>query len=275
MEGTTIGFIGAGNMANSLIRGLLARGVNSNSILAADVDADKLKHLSDDCKITAGTNQQIADSADVIVLAVKPQVIEVVCNDLELVATEGSRLIVSIAAGITIQHLHKWLGEQVAIVRCMPNTPALIGKGISGLYANANVSELQKRTAEELMDAVGVSVWVDQESDIDIVTAVSGSGPAYFFLFIEAMQDTAREMGLSEAVARSLVYQTAVGAAELAINSEDDISELRRKVTSPGGTTEQAINRFEADGIREIVKHALTAARDRSIELANEIGNHK
>ena len=271
MDGKTIGFIGAGNMANSLIRGLLTRGMNSASILAADVDADKLQHLSTDCKITAASNQQIADSADVIVLAVKPQVIEAVCTDLQLAATSSSRLIVSIAAGITIQHLQDWLGDSEAIVRCMPNTPALIGKGISGLFANANVSELQRRASEQLMDAVGVCVWVDQESDIDTVTAVSGSGPAYFFLFIEAMQEAAREMGLSEEVAKSLVYQTAVGAAELAINSEDDITELRRKVTSPGGTTERAINQFEEDGLREIVKRALTAARDRSIELASEI----
>ena len=184
-----------------------------------------------------------------------------------------SPLIVSIAAGITTGLLQNWLGCQHAIVRCMPNTPALIGEGISGLFANANVSGRQKELAEMLMRAVGTCIWVDDESDIDTVTAVSGSGPAYFFLFIEAMRDTAREMGLSDETANALVYQTAAGAAELAISSEEDISELRRKVTSPGGTTERALNMFEEGKLKELVERALQAARDRSIELANEFGN--
>jgi pyrroline-5-carboxylate reductase len=259
-------------MANSLIRGLLAKGMDSAGILAADIDEEKLQRLHQQCDITTASNQQIADTADVIVIAVKPQSMEDVCRGLTLDSNQRSPLIVSIAAGITINHLQTWLGDQTAIVRCMPNTPALIGKGASGLFANPTVSEQQRQLAEQLMTAVGLSVWVNTESDIDTVTAVSGSGPAYFFLFMEAMQEVAVEMGLSEDLARALTYQTAAGAAELAISSEDDTAELRLKVTSPGGTTEQAINQFEEGGLRELVCAALNAARNRSIELADEFG---
>ena len=273
MNSNTIGFIGAGNMASSLIRGLLSKSVTPSSILASDIDEKKLQELAKSCGVSATTNQQIADSADIILLAVKPQVMKRVCSDLVMDKSATSPLIVSIAAGITTGHLQNWLGCQHAIVRCMPNTPALIGEGISGLFANANVSSHQKELAEKLMRAVGTCVWVDDESDIDTVTAVSGSGPAYFFLFIEAMRDAAREMGLSDETANALVYQTAAGAAKLAISSEEDVSELRRNVTSPGGTTERALNMFEEGKLKELVERALHAARDRSIELANEFGN--
>ena len=195
MDGITIGFIGAGNMANSLIRGLLATGVPASSILASDIDLEKLQVLVTHCSISSATTQQIADSADVVILAVKPQVMEQVCSEVELHQNSPSPLIISIAAGITTGCLQDWLGRHQAIIRGMPNTPALIGKGISGLFANVNVSSQQKQLAEKLMNAVGPCVWVDDESDIDTVTAVSGSGPAYFFLFIEAMRDAAREMG--------------------------------------------------------------------------------
>ena len=271
MNGANIGFIGAGNMANSLIRGLLAKGTSPALITAADVDASKLATLQQECDIAAATVEQIASTADVIVLAVKPQVMATVCRSLD--TGKRSPLFVSIAAGITIDHLQSWLGSVAAIVRCMPNTPALVGKGASGLFANPTVSAEQRQLAERLMATVGLACWVESESDIDTVTAVSGSGPAYFFLFMEAMQDAAREMGLSDELARSLTYQTAAGAAELAMQSEDDTAELRRKVTSPGGTTEQAIATLESGGIRELVANALQAARSRSIELADEFGD--
>lgn len=266
MENTTIGFIGAGNMANSLIRGLLAKGSCPSSIIAADVDDKKLQVLSSECGIRTADNQSLANDADVIVLAVKPQMMEEVCNGISL--DSASSLIVSIAAGTTIQQLQHWLGSETSIVRCMPNTPALIGKGATGLFANEFVSDTQKELAKSLVDAVGISVWVGSEADIDTVTAVSGSGPAYYFLFMEAMQDAATELGLPEDVARQLIHQTALGAADLAIQSSDSAAELRRKVTSPGGTTEQAINTFEEGELRELVLKALTAAKNRSIELA-------
>ena len=273
MDSTTIGFIGAGNMANSLIRGLLAKGKPAGSIWATDIDESKLRQLEEECGIKPASSSEIAVNADVIVLAVKPQVMAAACQTLAASLEQRSPLLISIAAGITSSHLQQWLDRECAVVRCMPNTPALVGRGASGLYANTMVSDDQKCLAEEIIAAVGYCAWVDKESDIDAVTAVSGSGPAYFFLFMEAMQNTAREMGLSEELARNLTYQTAAGAADLAIQSEDDIAELRRKVTSPGGTTEQAINQFEEGGLRELVEKALQSARSRSIELAQESDN--
>jgi len=280
------GFIGAGNMASSLIRGLLAKGQSPQSIWAADVDASKLESLAQDCGINTAAAEQITASVDVLVLAVKPQVMQSVCESLTSVlprADKTAPLIISIAAGITSAQIEHYLANSVsannvleskaAIVRCMPNTPALIGRGASALFANAQVTAEQKTMADTIMQAVGISVWVDVESDIDIVTALSGSGPAYFFLFMEAMQNTAVEMGLSEEVARILTYQTAAGAAELALASTESTDELRRRVTSPGGTTEQAIKKFESGGIRELVDKALKAARDRSIELADDFGH--
>ncbi len=268
MENTTIGFIGAGNMANSLIRGLLAKGSPPSSIIAADVDDNKLQVLGSDCGIRTAENQSLTNEADVIVLAVKPQVMEEVCKGINL--DSDSCLVVSIAAGTTIAQLQHWLGSETAIVRCMPNTPALIGNGATGLFANDFVSEAQKDLAKSLVDAVGISVWVDNETDIDTVTAVSGSGPAYYFLFMEAMQEAATELGLPEDVARQLIYQTALGAANLAMESSDSTAELRRKVTSPGGTTEQAVKTFETGELRQLVKKALSAAKERSIELAKD-----
>ncbi|PCJ28234.1 MAG: pyrroline-5-carboxylate reductase [SAR86 cluster bacterium] len=270
LDSTIIGFIGAGNMANSLIRGLLAKGISADSIWATDIDKNKLQLLEDECGIKSASSQEIAENADVVVLAVKPQVMADACQTLASQLGERCPLLVSIAAGITTARLQQWMGKPWPVVRCMPNTPALVGKGATGLFSSPLVSENQKLLAENIMSAVGFSAWVDTEEDIDTVTALSGSGPAYFFLFMEAMQNVAKDMGLSEQLARDLTYATAAGAAELAQQSEDDIAELRRKVTSPGGTTEQAINQFEEGGLRELVTKALQAARSRSIELAKD-----
>ena len=270
MKSTKIGFIGAGNMANGLIRGLIAKGTKPENIWASDLDDSKLQLLAQDCKIQTGSNTNIASNANVIVLAVKPQVMRDVCKALAADLDRRGALLVSIAAGITTAHLESWFGESAAIVRCMPNTPALVGMGASGLFANTRVTEEQKLLAQGIISTVGFATWVDADSDIDIVTAVSGSGPAYFFLFMEAMQATAKEMGLSEDLARALTYHTAAGAAALAQYSEDDIATLRRNVTSPGGTTEQAILQFEDGDLRGLVAKALKAARTRSVELAEE-----
>lgn len=265
-----IAFIGAGNMAGSLIQGLINKGEDPTRILATDIDTGKVAKLASDFGIQSCTETEIASKADVIVLAVKPQGMQSLCEGLgaEIAAAKRQPLFVSIAAGVTLDSLQSWLGNDPAVVRCMPNTPALVGKGASGLFANTRVSAGQRQSAESILSAVGLSVWVDREADLDAVTAVSGSGPAYFFLFMEAMQETAREMGLSDELARSLVLQTAVGAAELAAASEDEVAELRRKVTSPGGTTEQAILTFEEQGLRKLVREALLAAQRRSEELA-------
>lgn len=273
MNSAIIGFIGAGNMANSLIRGLLAKGLAANNILASDIDESKLEQLKKDAGIQTRATREIAEQADAIVLAVKPQVMPQVCKALAIDLANRSVLLISIAAGITVAHLQNWFGETPAIVRCMPNTPALIGMGASGLFANSQVSREQKQLAEDIISAVGFVAWVNEETEMDIITAVSGSGPAYFFLFIEAMQNAAKEMGLSEKLARELSYHTAAGAAGLAQHSTKDIAILRRDVTSPGGTTEQAILQFETGGLRELVSKALQAARKRSVELAEEIDN--
>lgn len=273
LENCSIGFIGAGNMANALIRGLRAQGIPPEHLMAADIDSDKLQKLKEDCGIQATHSKEIAAIADVVVLSVKPQVMKEACLQIRPALEERSCLMVSIAAGITCQHLQGWLGTQLALVRCMPNTPALVGKGATALYANANVSAAQKELAETILAAVGLALWLDEEADMDAVTALSGSGPAYFFLMMEAMQDVALEMGLDVDTARELTYQTALGAAELARNSSATSAELRRQVTSPGGTTEQALNQFEEGGLRELVSKALLSAQRRSRELAQDFGD--
>lgn len=270
MKNVSIGFIGAGNMAGSLIRGLIAKGSSPADILVSDIDKAKVDEFVQECSIVASSNETIASTADVIVLAVKPQVMAQVCSEL---TTDGrNALVISVAAGITSSHLQNWLGDETAIVRCMPNTPALVGQGATGLFANSNTSTEQKLIAEELLNAVGISAWVNEEKDIDSITALSGSGPAYYFLYMEAMQDAAREFGLDENLVKDFAIQTALGAATLAVESGDSVDELRRKVTSPGGTTERALQKLEDGGLRALVKEALIGARDKSEELADEFG---
>ena len=229
-------------------------GMEPGLILASDIDSSKTEHLRQENGIRIASNQELVNAADIIVLAVKPQVLGELCQEIDLCSR--SQLVVSVAAGIPLARLESWLGSDTAIVRCMPNTPALIGKGVSGMIANASTSESQKALASDLMAAVGITVWVETEQAIDAVTAVSGSGPAYYFLFLEAMQEAAEAMGLPADTARILCMQTASGACELANSSGDSVSELRRKVTSPGGTTEQAILQFESGGLRELVRKA-------------------
>jgi pyrroline-5-carboxylate reductase len=266
-----IGLVGAGSMANSLIRGMIAKGAEKTSILAADLDSAKLSKLRSECGIETASSAEIAKTADIIVLAVKPQVMKLVCAELKRLLGERSPLIISIAAGITTSHLGRWLAKNTAIVRCMPNTPALVGKGASGLYANEHANQVHRDLAQKVMSSVGICVWVEQESAIDAVTALSGSGPAYFFLFMESMQKSAQEMGLTEDVARTLTYQTALGAAEMAIASDESTERLRLNVTSPGGTTEQAIKQFQLGNLPKLVDTALKSAQARSIELAAQL----
>jgi len=275
LQDNSIGFIGAGNMANSLIRGLLENGVPAGHLWAADVDADKLAQLESDCGINTAGSEDIAASVDVLVLAVKPQVMAVVCARIAASLAGRQCLVISIAAGITSEQLLNWLGSATAVVRCMPNTPALVGCGATALYATAATSPTQRQLAEAILSAVGLALWLEKEADMDAVTALSGSGPAYFFLFMEAMQDAALELGLDAETAHQLTCQTALGAARLAAVSESTTAELRRQVTSPGGTTEQALKQFEEGGLRRLVKQALQAARLRSQQLAEEFGKAK
>ena len=272
MSDLTITFIGAGNMAASIIGGLIAKGFNANNITASDPYADSLSRLQEVAPVnTTQDNDQAIASADVVVLAVKPQVMKQVAQGISAAVQARQPLVISIAAGIEINSLDKWLGGNLAIVRCMPNTPALVQTGATALYATTQVSEAQRQQADQILKAVGIARWVDDEAQLDAVTAVSGSGPAYFFLVMEAMQAAGEQLGLAPDLARQLTLQTALGSAQMAIESDVDVAELRRRVTSPGGTTFEAISTFEDNGLRELFLKALTAARDRSESLAKEM----
>jgi pyrroline-5-carboxylate reductase len=272
MKEKTIAFIGAGNMAGALIRGLLQDGHPAERIIAVDPDRQKLDVFSSESGINCTTDNAAAVSAaDIVVLAVKPQIVASVAQDLASAVQKQQPLVISVAAGIRIEHLQHWLGSDCAIVRTMPNTPAMLQAGATGLFASDRVSEEQRSLAESLMRAVGITIWVEHEGLIDAVTALSGSGPAYFFLFMEQMIRSARKLGLGDEEATLLTLQTALGAARMALESDDSPATLRAKVTSPGGTTEQAIRVFEQEGLERIVKQAMTAARDRSIELSSQL----
>jgi len=268
-QSARITFIGAGNMATSLVGGMLARGFSADRITLADVSAERLQMLVGQYGVrVTESNLEAATGADVILFAVKPQQMAEVCTALAPVVQTGKPLVVSIAAGTTIARLQGWLGAETAVVRCMPNTPALVQTGATGLYASLQASESQRALAHAMLDAVGIALWLDSEEQLDAVTALSGSGPAYFFLVMEAMMAAGRAMGLDERMARQLTLQTALGAAQMAVTSDEDPSELRRKVTSPGGTTQAALNVLESQHLRDIFLKALLAARDRSRELA-------
>ncbi len=272
MQTARIGFIGAGNMAASLIGGLVAQGFAPDQISASDPNTAALNTLAAQTGIRAcADNHAVAQAADVLVLAVKPQVMKSVLTELAPSVQAHQPLVISIAAGISIDSLCSWLGGELPVVRCMPNTPALVQLGASGLYANAMVSAAQRQQAETILKAVGIALWLDSEAQIDAVTAVSGSGPAYFFLLMEAITTAGVELGLAPEVARQLTLQTALGAAQMAISSDVDAAELRCRVTSPGGTTERAIAHFEQQGLRATVSGALRAAALRSQELSEQL----
>lgn len=275
MQSTRIAFIGSGNMASALIGGLIADGTAPSDLIASDPDANRRAGLAASAGIrTLDDNLNAAREADVLVLAVKPQVLKRVVNELRPALERQHPLVISIVAGIRCTAIEAWCGTTLPLIRAMPNTPAMIQVGASVLYAAAEVSAAQRDSAERILRAVGLVRWVDDEDLMDTVTALSGSGPAYFFLVMEAMEAAATELGLAEDTARLLTLQTALGAARMAIESSEHPAALRAKVTSPGGTTERALQSFEQDGIREVFKHALTAARDRSIELSELLGGN-
>ncbi|TXS90665.1 pyrroline-5-carboxylate reductase [Parahaliea maris] len=273
MSTPTIAFIGAGNMARSIIGGLLESGHPAQSLRAADPFPASLEQLQALGPIpTFADNAEAASGADVVILAVKPQVMAEALGSIASHVAENRALVISIAAGITIDSMRARLGEQAAIVRCMPNTPALLGCGASGLYATEQVGQAQRGYAEAILGAIGLVEWVPGESALDAITALSGSGPAYFFLFMEAMIDAGCELGLERSTATAMAQQTALGAARMAIEGDVDLVELRRRVTSPGGTTQAAVESFEHSGLRETIARAMRAANDRAQEMARELG---
>lgn len=261
-------------MASSIIGGLVASGVQPAQITVGSPREAGLAKIKEVAPVNTCTDNALAvKTADVIVLAVKPQKMKAVGAALAPALLESNALIISVAAGINCQSLNAWFGEHLAIVRSMPNTPSLLQCGATGLYGTKSVSEEQKRLADTILSAVGITQWVDAEADLDAVTAVSGSGPAYFFLAIEAMQQAGEKLGLSAEVAKDLSLQTAYGAARMARESDVDVAELRRRVTSPNGTTERGIELFQQGGLEALFLTAMTGARDRSIELAKELGD--
>ncbi|MFV1982732.1 MAG: pyrroline-5-carboxylate reductase [Thiohalomonadales bacterium] len=267
-----IAFLGGGNMARSLISGLIKSGIKPDHIHCSDPNESARATLHADFGISTGTSNQTAViNADIVIFAVKPQVLKEVISDLTI-DTNTTKLFVSIAAGISEPAIKRWLGFEAAIVRCMPNTPALVESGATALFANSNVNQQQHDTAESIMRAVGLTVWLENETDMDAVTALSGSGPAYFFYVMEAMELSAIKMGLKPETARLLCLQTALGAAKLAIEVKQDPAELRKKVTSPGGTTEAALNEFQNGGMMELFSRGLFAAQQRAKTLADELG---
>lgn len=272
MKNATIGFIGGGNMARSLIGGLCQSGLPPASLHVSEPDETRRQALHDDYGISVhADNQMVVDACEVVVLAVKPQALRQVISELQPGPSDG-KLYLTIAAGIRTDAIAQWLGGERAIVRAMPNTPALVRSGATGLFANRHVNHEQKDLAESILRAVGLTVWVEEEAQMDAVTAVSGSGPAYFFLIMEAMEKAGVKLGLPEETARLLTLQTAFGAAKLALEIEEDPGQLRRNVTSPGGTTEQAIFTLQDRQLEAIFEQALQAARDRARELADELG---
>lgn len=269
-----IAFVGGGNMAAALIAGLAGKLTLGGNIHVIDPHAPALEKLQAQFGVTtASAAGDALRGVDVIVLAVKPQSMRDVAAQL-LPFLDGERppLILSIAAGIRAADLSRWLGDYSAIVRCMPNTPALIGMGITGMVASSGVSEEQKKTADAILRAVGQTVWLDDEAKIDPVTAVSGSGPAYVFYFIEAMQQAAAELGLTPEQGTQLTIATFTGAAQLAANSSEPVSLLRERVTSKGGTTYAALTSMEESGVKAAIVKGIKAAAQRGREMGDELG---
>lgn len=268
-----IGFIGGGNMARSIIGGLVNMGRPADTIRVSEPDAGKRAHFRDAFGIDAcADNADMIAECETLILAVKPQMMHQVLAPLQDPLRQHRPLLLSIAAGTREADIDRWAGGGHAIVRAMPNTPALVGSGATGLHANPKVIPEQRDRAESLLRAVGVTVWLDRESLLDQVTALSGSGPAYFMLFMEALEQAGVEHGLDPDVAHLLVLETCLGAAKLALESHDDLSVLRQRVTSPGGTTEKALQVMENAGISRIINSAFEAATRRAEELGKELG---
>jgi pyrroline-5-carboxylate reductase len=268
-----LAFIGGGNMAAALIGGLTKRGLPAARVVVADPSTEQLQRLVRDYGVeTAPDNMSAVRGAEVVILAVKPQQMRAVALSLAPHLHATHPLLISVAAGIPHAALARWFGPQIPVIRSMPNRPALNGFGATGLYAPPSVGAANRALGEMIMAAVSATVWVEHESQMDTVTALSGSGPAYFFLFMEALEAAAHERGLPSDIAHQLTLETAFGAAQMARHSKDSLATLREQVTSKGGTTAAALAVLDAAGLRAIVAHAVAAADRRSAELAAEFG---
>ncbi len=270
----TLCFIGGGNMARSLIGGLITRGVEASQIVVADPARPQLELLQQQFGLRVATdNQQAVKAADVVVLAVKPQEMRNVTSALAP-ALSHRPLIISVAAGIRASDIQRWSGG-VPVVRCMPNRPALQGCGMTGLFATHDVGAAERQLAVDILSAVGTTLWLEHESQMDVVTAISGSGPAYFFLLIEMLEHAGVELGLSADVSHRLAVETAYGSGCMAREATEPAAVLRQQVTSKGGTTAAALQVLEDRNVRDIFAAAVTAAARRSAELADEFGGEE
>jgi pyrroline-5-carboxylate reductase len=276
LDNLRIAFVGGGNMARSLVGGLIEKGCKPGRISVSEPNPEQRALMAKRMPVRMSADGPSAvQDADLVVFAVKPQVMQAAARGVAAAVQAGKPLVVSIAAGVTTADLDHWLGGGTAIVRVMPNTPALLGAGAAALWAMPKVSAEQKQRAQALMEAVGTALWIDDEPLMDAVTALSGSGPAYFFLLMECMEAAGLELGLPAGTARTLTLQTALGSARMALESGDAPAELRRQVTSPHGTTAAALQVFEDGHYAALVQKALTAARDRGRQLSQESAKEK
>lgn len=273
MQTATIGFLGAGNMAGAIINGMLASGFAAQRIQVCDRNEPKRADFARKGLTATADPAELVAACDILVLAVKPQVLKAVLEPLAPAYQSRRPLVVSVAAGVSAASIDRWLGGNSAIVRTMPNTPSLVMTGATGLFANNRVRAAERDAVQQMFDGIGTTLWVENETDLHAVTATSGSAPAYFFRFMEAMQKAAEQQGLQADSARALIVQTALGAAKLVQQTGEMPAELRRKVCSPNGTTERAIQSFEADNLDAVVDRAMQACRVRSIELSEELAD--
>ena len=268
-----VGFIGAGNMARSLAGGLIANGWPATRIIFSDPDVSQREAVKRRLGAKSyALNAEVSAQVQVLVLAVKPQVLHEIATEIAPVVRRSRPLVISIAAGIRIADLERWLGAKIPIVRAMPNTPALVGAGASGLFANALANRRMRATAETILRSTGVTAWVENERDLDVVTALSGSGPAYFLLVMEALEQAAVAEGLDRDTARLLTLETAYGSAKMALEGAEEPALLRARVTSPGGTTERAVGILTQGGVTALFAQAIRGATERAHELAEMFG---
>jgi pyrroline-5-carboxylate reductase len=269
-----IAFIGAGNMGSSLIGGLIHHGHPSDRLWASDPSQEKLSDLHNHYHIhTTTDNTKVVEAADVVIFAIKPQLVAQVAQSLASTIQQHRPLVISIAAGVRVCNIKQWLEAKVTIVRAMPNTPALIGYGATALYTNLETADYHRELAETIMKSVGIVKWLPEEALMDNITALSGSGPAYFFLMMEALENAAVDLGLPHDIAHTFTLQTVKGAAEMAGKMHKSFAELREQVTSKGGTTEKGVAILEEHNIRGLLKMTLQAAKLRSEELALPLGD--
>ena len=270
MQNLNIVFIGGGNMGQALALGLLESGWNPDNISVVDSDpaiTGKIKERLSNCHVYTQSEAAL-HIADVVVLAVKPQAMQAACEQIAAQCQIKRPLMISIAAGVLIKTIDTWLGGELPIIRCMPNTPALVQSGVTGLFANAEVTDAQRQLADDILQSVGIAIWIENEQLLDAVTAISGSGPAYFFYLIETMIEAGQTLGLSETQSRQLTIATATGASKLLSNSNQTAHALRLAVTSKGGTTEAAIDTLQQHDMKNIIELAIKNAAARSQQLS-------